>query len=126
MPRSSKSASEASREGAATEQPPEVERFSMRALADEAPHLPELDASERKVVGLIGDGVAPREVAERLGMDEPRVYRLVVDVLNYLEPPGGPTHDVIHEVYGGRSATAEELEELERIYGPSQPPDDEG
>lgn len=109
-----------------TEQPAEVERFSMRALADEAPHLPELDESERKAVALVGEGLAPREVSERLGMDEPLVYRLVVDVLNYLEPPGGPTRDMIHEMYGSRAATAEELEEFDRIYGPSQPPYDEG
>jgi len=108
-----------------TEQPPTVEPFSMRALADEAPHLLELDAQERQAVGLIGDGVAPHAVSERLGIDEPRVYRLIVDVLNYLEPPGGPTRDA-HAMYGSRPATAEELEEFDRIYGPSQPPDDEG
>lgn len=68
----------------------------------------------------------PRDVAERFGLRESQVYRLVVDVLDYLEPPGGPTLHEIHAKHGSRPATADEIAELEELYGPSLPPDEEG
>ncbi len=109
-----------------THQPHEVRPFEMRSLTDEAARLPALDESERQAMALIGEGVAPREVAERLGMDEPQVYRLVVDVLDYLKPPGGPALHELHATHGSRPATADEIAEFEEMYGASMPPDGEG
>ena len=109
-----------------THQPREVGVVEMRSLTDEAALLPELDERERQAVALIGNGVAPREVAERLGMDEPQVYRLVVDVLDYLEAPEGPTLREVHAKDGSRPATVDEIAEFEEFYGPSMPTDDEG
>lgn len=109
-----------------THQPSEVDVFDMRSLTDEATRLPDLDEGERRAVALIGEGVAPREVAERLGMGEAQVYRLVVDVLDYVEPPGGPTLCEIHAKCGSRPATTDEIAEFEEMYGASMPPDDEG
>ena len=43
---------------------------------------------ERQAVALIGNGVAPREVAERLRMDELQVVRLVMELVG-AGPPGG-------------------------------------
>ncbi|MDO8213982.1 hypothetical protein [Conexibacter sp. CPCC 206217] len=125
MPRSSQSGAEASRMDAMTNRPSAVGVFGMRSLSDEAARLPALDESERQAMALIGEGVAPREVAERLGMEEPQVYRLVVDVLDYLEPPGGPTLAEIHANHGSRPATADEIAEFEETYGASMPPDGE-
>lgn len=88
----------------------------MRSLAD-APHLPK---RERLAVGLISEGVAP------LGMDEPQVCRFVVDVLDYLKPPGGPTLAEVHAKHASRPATADEIAEFEEMYGASMPPDGEG
>lgn len=98
----------------------------MRSLASEAPRLPALDERDRRAVALIGQGVGPRQVAKRTGMPEPQVYRLVVDVLDYLEPPGGPTLRELDAKRGSRPATADEIAELEAMYGASLPPDDEG
>ena len=109
-----------------TEQPSQVGRVDMRSLAGEASRLPALDECEQRAVALIGEGVAPRGVAEQLGMREPQVYRLVVDVLDYLEPPGGPTLREVHAKRGSRPATADEIAEFEELYGASLPPDDEG
>lgn len=109
-----------------TEPPSEVGMLDVRSLAGEASRLLALDERERRAVALICDGVAPREVAERLGMPEPQVYRLVVDVLDYLEPPGGPTLGEVHARHGSRPATADEITEFEEMYGASLPPDDEG
>lgn len=108
-----------------TQRPPEVRGFDLRSLTDEA-RLPALEECEQRAVALIGEGVAPRDVAERLGMWEAHVYRLVVDVLDYLEAPGGPTLCEIHAKLGSRPATADEIAELEELYGASLPPDDEG
>ncbi|MBB4663926.1 hypothetical protein [Conexibacter arvalis] len=109
-----------------TQQPSDVGGFDMRSLACEASRLPALDECERRAVALIGEGVTPREVAERLGMWETQVYRLVVDVLDYLEAPGEPTLGEIHAKLGSRPARADEIVEFEEIYGVSLPPDDEG
>lgn len=98
----------------------------MRSLTNEASRLPALDERERRAVTLIGERVAPREVAERLGMPEPQVYRPVVDVLDYLEPPGGPTLREIDARRGSQPATADEIAEFDELYGASLPPDDEG
>ena len=98
----------------------------MRLLAGEASRLSMLDECERRAVVQIGEGVAPQDVAERLGMLEPQIYRLVVDVLDYLEAPGRPTLREVHARNGSRSATADEIAEFEEFYGPFMPADDEG
>ena|ERR1700754_570069 len=100
--------------------------FDMRSLTDQAPGQPALNECERHAVALISEGASPREVADRLAMEEVHVYRLVVDVLDYVEPPGGPTIADYYEVRGIRPATTDEIGEFERLYGASLAPDDEG
>lgn len=109
-----------------THRPSTVSLLDMRSLTEEAARLPALDECERQAVALIGEGVAPRGVAARLGMDEPQVYRLVVEILDYLEPPGGPALDELHATHGSRPATTDEIAEFEEMYGASMPPDGEG
>lgn len=89
----------------------------MRTRVVEVLRLPALDDRERQAVVLIGEGVAPRDVSERIGMPEPQVYRLVVDVLNCLEPTGGPTLREIHAKHGSRPVTVDEIAEFEEFYG---------
>lgn len=98
----------------------------MRTLTQKARELESLDERERRAIALIGEGVSPHDVAERLGMEEPAVFRLVAGVLDEAEPPAGPTLAEVHARHGTRPATAGELLDFDAEYGASQPADAEG
>jgi hypothetical protein len=100
--------------------------FNMRTLPQAARDMASLDERDRRAIEMIGEGIAPREIADRLGMPETQVFRLVTGVLDEAEPPGGPTLDEVHARLGSRPATADELVEFDRLYGASQPADAEG
>jgi DNA-binding CsgD family transcriptional regulator len=97
----------------------------MRSLSSVG--LPSMSEPEQDAIRLVAEGVAPREIAARLGVPEESVYRLVARVLDELEPaPAGRTVADVHAEQGSRAATAVELDEFERVYGSSHAPDHEG
>jgi len=101
--------------------------FDMRSLPAAATALSELTEQDRLVLRYVADGLSPREIAERMDLSEEQLYRLVVWVLDELEPaPDGMTIADVHARQGSRPASPAELDEFERLYGPSLPADGEG
>jgi DNA-binding CsgD family transcriptional regulator len=101
--------------------------FDMRTLPNAAAALLELTDAERTVLGYVADGLSPREIAERLSVDEDELYRLVAWVLDELQPaPNGETMRDAHARHASRAANPADLAEFERRFGASLPPDDEG
>jgi len=79
------------------------------------------------VLGYVADGLSPREIAERLSVDEDELYRLVAWVLDELQPaPDGDTMRDVHARHASRAAGPPDLDEFERRFGASLPADDEG
>ena len=100
--------------------------FNMRTLPSAAAGL-ELTDVEQQVLAYVAEGLAPKEISQRVDVPEDELYRLVAWVLDELEPaPGGDTMRDVYARHGGRPATSVELEELEERYGRSLPPDGEG
>ena len=100
--------------------------FNMRTLPSAAASL-ELSDVEQQVLAYIAEGLAPKEISERVDVPEDELYRLVAWVLDELEPaPGGDTMRDVYARHGGRPATSADLEEFEHRYGSSLPPDGEG
>jgi len=98
-----------------------------RALPSAASALSELTERDQLVLRLVAEGLSPREIAHRVDLSEDALYRFVAWVLDELAPaPEGETMRHVHSRHGSRPATAGELEEFERRYGSSLPPDDEG
>jgi hypothetical protein len=82
---------------------------------------------DQRALRYVGKGLSPREIADRLKVDEEALYRLVAWMLDELEPaPGGQTMADVYACHGSRSATPAERAEFERRYGPFLAPDDEG
>ncbi len=101
--------------------------FDMRSLPSALAEIPRLTEPEQRMLTLVAEGLSPREIAERLEMPEDALYRLVAWVLDEIEPaPDGMTVADVHARDGGRPATAEDLEEFERLYSPSLAADGEG
>ena len=101
--------------------------FDMRTLSNAAAVLRELTDDERAVLACVAEGLSPREIAERLSLDEDELYRLVAWVLDELQPaPNGETMSDVHARHASRPANAAEIDEFERRFGPSLAPDDEG
>lgn len=101
--------------------------FDMRSLPSAVAGLSRLTEQEQHALRLVAEGVAPREVAERVEISEVALYRLVAWVLDELEPaPAGMTIADAHAADSTRPATPAELDEFERLYGQSLPADDEG
>lgn len=100
--------------------------FNMRTLPSAAAGL-ELTRIEQEALALVAQGMSPKEIASRVDLPEDELYRLVAWVLDELAPaPGGDMMRDVYARHGGRPATSAELEEFERRYGPSLPPDGEG
>lgn len=101
--------------------------FDLRTLPAAAAALSELTEAERTVLGYIADGLSPREIAERLDVNEDELYRLVAWVLDELQPaPNGDTMHDVHARHASRAASPADGELFERRFGASLPPDDEG
>lgn len=101
--------------------------FDMRSLPSAAAELTELTEQERQALRLVGEGLSPRQVAERLALSEDALYRLVAWALDELEPaPAGETMSDVHARHGTRPASPAEVAEFERRYGPLLAPDGEG
>ena len=100
--------------------------FNMRTLPSAAAGL-ELTDAEQQVLAYVAEGLAPKEISQRVDMPEDELYRLIAWVLDELEPaPGAKTMGDVYARHGGRPATRAEIEEFEHRYGPSLPPDGEG
>jgi DNA-binding CsgD family transcriptional regulator len=101
--------------------------FNMRSLPAAASEVLDLSEVEQQVLAYVAEGLSPKEIAERGEISEDELYRLVAWVLDELEPaPNGETMATIHERHGSGPASSEDLEEFERRFGPSLPPDGEG
>jgi len=101
--------------------------LDMRALPSAAAALSDLTERDQVVLRLVAEGLSPREIADRVDLSEDALYRFVAWVLDELAPaPDGETMRDVHSRHGGRPAKPSELEEFERRYGSSLPPDYEG
>ncbi|MGE4425207.1 MAG: helix-turn-helix domain-containing protein [Solirubrobacteraceae bacterium] len=99
--------------------------FDMRELA--VAELPPLAPVEERALRLVAEGLAPRDVATRVGLPEDAVYRLVGWALEEIEPePGGRTMADVHHERGSRPATTTEVAAFEQELGASLPADGEG
>ncbi len=100
--------------------------FNMRTLPSAAASF-ELTDVEQQVLAYVAEGLAPKEISQRVDVPEDEPYRLVAWVLDELEPaPGGDTMRDVCARHRGRPATSAELEEFQQRYGRSLPPDGEG
>ena len=100
--------------------------FNMRTLPSAAAGL-ELTDVEQQVLAYVAEGLAPKEISQRVDMPEDELYRLIAWVLDELEPaPGAKTMGDVYARHGGRPATSVELAEFEDRYGRSLAPDGEG
>ena len=103
------------------------EMFDMRGIPAAAKALPDLGEQDREILRLVAEGFSPREIAERLEIEEDDLYRFVGWVLDELPPePSGESSSEFHARHGSRPLDPSELDEFERAYGASLPPDDEG
>lgn len=103
------------------------EMFDMRGIPAAAKALPDLGERDREILRLVAEGFSPREIAERLEIEEDVLYRFVGWVLDELPPePSGESSAEFHARHGSRPLDPSELDEFERAYGASLPPDDEG
>jgi DNA-binding CsgD family transcriptional regulator len=86
-----------------------------------AEQLEDLSPAERKILALLGEGLASREIAERLTMSEATVYRAIADLLDAIEldAPTTTAGD-IHAAGGTRPATTDEVARFHEQFGPFQ------
>ncbi len=99
----------------------------MRALPTAAAALTDLSERDQAILRDVAGGLSPKEIAERIGIPEDALYRFIAWVLEEIQP--GPNDDTMHEVYvrhASRSASPSDIEEFERRFGASLPPDHEG
>lgn len=100
--------------------------LDMRALPSAAAALSDLTERDQVILRLVAEGLSPREIAHRVDLSEDALYRFAW-VLDELAPaPEGETMRHVYSRHGSRPASPGELEEFERRYGSSLPPDDEG
>jgi DNA-binding NarL/FixJ family response regulator len=105
----------------------ESEMFDMRTIPAAAGTLGDLSERDELLLRYVSEGLAPREIAERLEIEEDELYRFVAWVLDELPPePDGETMSDVYRRHGGVPAGPRDMDEFERLYGPSQPADDEG
>jgi DNA-binding NarL/FixJ family response regulator len=101
--------------------------FDMRTISASTTVLPDLSEREEAILRYVAEGLAPREIVDRVEIDEDELYRFVGWVLDEIPPePSGETMNDVHRRHGSRPASAAELEEFARQYGPSLPAEDEG
>jgi FixJ family two-component response regulator len=101
--------------------------FDMRALPTAAAALTDLSERDQAILRDVAGGLSPKEIAERIGIPEDALYRFIAWVLEEIQP--APNGDTMREVYArqvSRPASPSDIEEFERRFGPSLPPDDEG
>jgi len=80
--------------------------FDMRSLPTAATTLPDLTEQDQLILRYIAEGLSPREIARLMHVSEEQLYRLVVWVLDELEPaPDGITIADVHARHGSRAAS---------------------
>jgi DNA-binding CsgD family transcriptional regulator len=88
-------------------------------LPSAAARLADLSPREREILGLLAEGLASREIAERLAVSEGMVYHVVADLLDAVEfGPVALSAGEIHRRAGTRPATTEELAAFDAEFGP--------
>ena len=91
-----------------------------------AAQLADLSPGEREVLALLADGLASREIAERLAVSESTVYHVVAALLDAVEFGSvAVSAGDLHHRAGTRPATADELAAFDAEFGPFDT-DDEG
>ncbi len=99
----------------------------MRALPTVAAALTDLSERDWAILRDVADGLSPKEIAERIGIPEDVLYRFIAWVLEEIQPaPNGDTMREIYARHANHHASPSDIEEFERRFGPSQPPNDEG
>jgi DNA-binding NarL/FixJ family response regulator len=88
-------------------------------LPSAAAQLDDLTSREQKILSLIAQGLASRDIARSLELTESTVYRVIADLLDAveLEPPTA-TADDIHRRAATRPATADEVARFHAEFGP--------
>jgi len=71
------------------------------------------------VLGLLGEALGSREIAQRLELSESTVYLVIADLLDALEyEPPNVTAEQIHRHAGTRPATPDEIARFHEQFGP--------
>lgn len=93
-----------------------IDVYHLPAAAEQ---LADLTQRERDVLALLGEGLASREIAERLELSESTVYLVIADLLDALEyEPPSLSADEIHARAGTRAASASEIARFHGQFGP--------
>jgi DNA-binding NarL/FixJ family response regulator len=88
-------------------------------LPEAAQELGDLTPRERDLLALIREGLASREIAERLALNEATVHLVIADLLDALEyKPPGVSADEIHRRAGTRPASQTEVTRFHQQFGP--------
>lgn len=99
----------------------------MRELPLAAAPVTGLTERDKAVLRYVAKGLSPREIAERVEISEEELYRFVAWILDEVAPaPDGDTMSDVHARHGSRPGGPGDVQEFERRYGASLPPDDEG
>jgi regulatory LuxR family protein len=81
-----------------------------------------LTQRERDVLALLREGLASREIAERLALSEATVYLVIADLLDAIEyKPPAASADEIHRRAGTRPASQTEVTRFHQQFGPFTP-----
>jgi len=84
-----------------------------------AEQLGDLTQRERDVLGLLGEGLGSRKIAQRLELSESTVYLVIADLLDALEyEPPNVTAEQIHRRAGTRPARPDEIARFHEQFGP--------
>ena len=84
--------------------------FNMRTLPSAAASL-ELTNVEQQVLAHVAEGLAPKEISQRVDVSVDELYRLIAWVLDELKPaPGADTMGDVYARHSGRPAMSAELE----------------
>jgi len=88
-------------------------------LPSAAARLGDLSPREREILALVGQGMASREIAERLVLSESTVYHVIADLLDAVEfeRPTVSAAD-IHSRRDTRPATDDEIARFHSEFGP--------
>jgi DNA-binding NarL/FixJ family response regulator len=88
-------------------------------LPEAAQELGDLTQRERDVLALLREGLASREIAERLALSEATVYLVIAELPDALEyKPPGASADEIHRGAGTRPASPTEVTRFHQQFGP--------
>lgn len=101
--------------------------FDMRALPTAAAVLTVLSERDQEVLRDVAEGLSPKEIAEHFNIPEDELYRFIAWVLEEIQPaPNSDTMREVHARHASHPADQSDIEEFERRFGSSLPPDDEG